>query len=375
MFEPYVQLNNANSPNEKLVEALSIKKAKPKEYFNLYCQSGKQKRALKTKIKAVLPKAPSGMMLDEAAKFDKTVHDKADAIVSNYYLIGHGSKYETKQEIQPINYKINRTLAKTAHFSASSFKTFDQHVKYFKSPLDARQSANPVELDSDDRDSEGDVECGGKCPPVRACPVVVSFSERGKPILLGFKHLLGAKIENSGGTDLYDKPERKNIHVDIQEPDCGFIGEVDTKGLKSTNMQTVYPIKPLVPFEPRFFSSSFTMLMPLKVQRTVWANGSKEKLKNLPNYATASEEQRANAFREIDQKINDWQGFFVNEDGTFNISDAVKERSDLWQEYIQTFTNVKRSQSADPQIIDYEVSLDLNVFCAYGRPISDFITK
>jgi hypothetical protein len=59
----------------------------------------------------------------------------------------------------------------------------------------------------------------------------------------------------------------------------------------------------------------------------------------------------------------------------FNLSAAVRERDRLWERYLQTFTSRKEAQSANPRLVDYEVSLDLGLFCAYGRAVADLTAR
>lgn len=60
----------------------------------------------------------------------------------------------------------------------------------------------------------------------------------------------------------------------------------------------------------------------------------------------------------------------------FDIDEATgSRRFYAWREYFKKFTSYKEAQSKDPKVIDYDVSLDLNALCTYGRPISDLLSK
>ena len=61
----------------------------------------------------------------------------------------------------------------------------------------------------------------------------------------------------------------------------------------------------------------------------------------------------------------------VDGDGKVQISAALECQDKIWKRYIQKFTRIKESTTRDPQILNVELSLDLNPFCQYGRKISD----
>lgn len=61
----------------------------------------------------------------------------------------------------------------------------------------------------------------------------------------------------------------------------------------------------------------------------------------------------------------------LDKDGQVDISKAVERRDDLWKRYIQAFTSVKESVDQNSQKSTIELSLNLNIFCKYGRHLSD----
>jgi hypothetical protein len=61
----------------------------------------------------------------------------------------------------------------------------------------------------------------------------------------------------------------------------------------------------------------------------------------------------------------------LNESGEIDISKAIARKKDLWKAYIYKFTSVKEASEDNSQKSTIELSLDLNVFCKYGRNISD----
>jgi hypothetical protein len=60
----------------------------------------------------------------------------------------------------------------------------------------------------------------------------------------------------------------------------------------------------------------------------------------------------------------------LNESGEIDISEAIEQRNRLWKAYINKFTSIKETSDQNSQKSTIELSLDLNVFCKYGRSIS-----
>lgn len=69
--------------------------------------------------------------------------------------------------------------------------------------------------------------------------------------------------------------------------------------------------------------------------------------------------------------------FFISNADQFSIRESIdsSQLKKLWSAYLSKFTTYKESQSPDPQILDYEVELDLKPLCSYGRAIDDLISK
>ncbi len=61
----------------------------------------------------------------------------------------------------------------------------------------------------------------------------------------------------------------------------------------------------------------------------------------------------------------------LNENGEIDVSKAIDQRDRLWNAYINKFTSIKEASEQNAQKSTVELTLDLNVFCKYGRKISD----
>lgn len=56
------------------------------------------------------------------------------------------------------------------------------------------------------------------------------------------------------------------------------------------------------------------------------------------------------------------------------ISLALKYRTLLWRSFFEHFTRVKEAPSNDPEVVRFEVSLDLSYYCRYRRRVQDLVT-
>lgn len=65
----------------------------------------------------------------------------------------------------------------------------------------------------------------------------------------------------------------------------------------------------------------------------------------------------------------------LNETGGLDITKALENQNDIWRSYIWAFTTVKEVAKDDSNKSIAELSLDLNVFCKYGRKIRDLQTQ
>lgn len=54
-----------------------------------------------------------------------------------------------------------------------------------------------------------------------------------------------------------------------------------------------------------------------------------------------------------------------------DISGAISNKNNLWRSYIKRFTSIKEASEDHSRKSTIELALDLNIFCNYGRKISD----
>lgn len=77
----------------------------------------------------------------------------------------------------------------------------------------------------------------------------------------------------------------------------------------------------------------------------------------------------------VQEDLPELQSIFLNPDGSISTAKALQAKEQFWKFYLQKFTTVKEAQSDNPAFKDYEVSLDLNLFCTFGRQTMGLLSK
>jgi hypothetical protein len=179
----------------------------------------------------------------------------------------------------------------------------------------------------------------------RSVPTIIEISEN-LPLLIGMNPLpyfTPTSSKHSKTTSLSQGD--KWIYGTI-----GFPAK-ETLEVTGSTREKIFPIVRGRPLEPATFSAFYTMLIPLELQKKLW-----------PHLVV-----RGGKWLWMDY-------FFLKEDGSYNFQRAIVDRKSIFEEYIKTFTKVKEAQTSDPQVLNFEVSLDLSVLCQYSRPISDLVS-
>lgn len=274
-------------------------RADPRKVFNFYCSKGKQQRAIRTPIRAVLPRAPKGVAIDKAAELREKIYVAFRDLAKSFYA---PAIYE----------KAPRTLnddSKNFHFYGLREASGSEFVK----------SSKELRLSQD-------------------LPITYLHLDGSPTVYLAMASLpTFTTVDYSGSQPgMFQIRESKE-----QAPNYAGIDVVFPKrSFRDQDGKALYPLYPTLPFETEFFSMHFTMLIPAATQQQIFGNSS----------------------------------YFLKEDGSFDFTSAINNRERLWQDYIVAQTSLKESQSDDPQIIDFEVELNLSAFCAYGRLVSDLVT-
>lgn len=335
-----------------------------KKLFGYYCSSGKQVKSLTHKLRGIIPARLKGVTVDIAAANDEYNRKLMRDFIGRFYEFGIGYTEDHQSgTIFPFNWDDSGLFATKTGSSpsysimGSHSKTSDEFTSYFK----AQQL-----------DSTGEVEKNGSIyspdffsPYRNFAPVLVKFEDSDSRVIVSLAGRVGVFSANfSSKHDVED-----GIAIDTRKakavggafilvPKMASPIVVDTGNngdVSPDHNRQFYLVKPIIPMEMRVFSAAYTMLIPPRVQRKLWQNPVRM---NVP------------------EKYHKGYGFFIDPKSLkFVFSDAVADRGIMWRYYVKTFTSVKESQTGDPQLIDYDVSIDLNVFCEYGRPVNDLVSQ
>jgi hypothetical protein len=61
--------------------------------------------------------------------------------------------------------------------------------------------------------------------------------------------------------------------------------------------------------------------------------------------------------------------------GFSDISSALKFRKQLWRVFVEEFSTVKEAPSENPDVLRFQVTLDLSYFCRFRQRVSDLLTS
>lgn len=90
----------------------------------------------------------------------------------------------------------------------------------------------------------------------------------------------------------------------------------------------------------------------------------------ISNYVVLAPKEVVEKIEGSESDSADLQTTILSESGEIDISKAVGQKDHLWKAYINRFTSIKEASDQNSQKSTIELSLDLNVFCKYGRSIS-----
>lgn len=335
---PFLSVSPISTPTKALVG----KDTSASDVFKFYCRDGKQIKALTKTIKGVISASPPGVPVDQAAKRNKLASEEMRAIAKNYFLAQCGGT--------PWN-------GGSALIAARRFHSPKDYVAHFKGP-----TTIPLRV------------------TLKNPAMLVDFENAAEPSILGHIHVgdgsaftweqrktIAGGLRSEG--EIVSKI-RPNALVPTNSFECSlgyaFMGIQSTTPLQAYDVRgsdrkptTIYPLRPAAQLETTLFRQTYTMLIPSDVQSRIFGNVLRQEVAGVPDYGDA-----------IDL-------FFVKRDGSFDLSAAADahNRERLWNTYIKSMTTLKESETDDPQVVMYQVGLDLAPFCAYGRPVADLMTK
>lgn len=278
--------------------------------FDHYCKNGRQRKPITSKVKAVIVDPPSNLAVEEIASYLINQRKSIDERMKAFYILVSSIMVDTK------NGRALSLQMRSGSFSMIN-GSIEEHIKSGVSKCDHPRHCMPSFYMKQDGTF------------IAAMVNPISFSKK--------------KYQD------YFKKTGSPYGVYKVSLEPNRIEFTDNKRVKRKG-QVIY--NGWV-FSPSILPELFTLLIPPEVQKSYF---TKRKI----NYHTS----------EFPSKNND-QYFFIKRGGDFDLTDAIKNKDHVWVEYINNATRVTKAQSSDPRVINYEVELNLNLFCKYGRYIGD----
>jgi hypothetical protein len=277
----------------------------PQETLKLYCSNGKPRRSWNLPIRAIVPRPPAGIPIDQASEIKGRVYQAFRNIIGPAIFI---------DEPAPL---VSGAIEVTAAARVVAVSTADPETVLAKF-RETRLSENATTL------------------------MVGYDGQRG--LFLGVIDAKEFAIERIG-SPAEDKWKLKGVAGGTRH-NPSLMGAVwADRRFKSAEGDVIYPVYPAGVLEAGLLPMHFTMLVPPGVQKKYFAELTPER------------------------------GFFIREDGTFDLGDAVGSRQRLWNAYFNKAVVVEEAQTSDPDVVQFNVRMDLDLFCAYARPVQDLLTK
>ncbi|MEY4630226.1 MAG: hypothetical protein RIQ81_346 [Pseudomonadota bacterium] len=279
--------------------------ASPRETFKLYCINGRPAKSWSMPVKAVVPRPPAGIPIDQAAELRGKVYQAFKAIVG-----------------------------------ASIFQ--DEQAPMVKGQEETKPLGTLVALDSPQR---ADIEKSFRHTRLSdsVTTMLLAFGEE-KGLVLGALQAKQYSIQRGAG--VVEDKWQLNESSESNRGGQGIMGVVwPERGFKNSRGEIVWPIHPAGILEASLLPSQFTLLIPHAVQRRFFGD-------QVPG-----------------------RGFFIRDDGAFDLSEAISKRQQVWNAYFSKAIAVDEAQTSDPDVVQFNMRLDLELFCAYARPVDELLTK
>ncbi len=360
------------------VETFSVKNKSEvqtdKSFQSRYCANGKQSKSLKLNLLAVLPKAPKGLPIDKAANIQRSQRNYVGFLAQRFFQVGRdlGEGY------------VNNYALRT---NPTGFLTSDNRNNYVKGVKD-------LPFGECYRTMGGDLDSFYR----PGCMTFLFFPKE-KSLVLTLTGVptyhapkrgqgIASLFDGSDWISIKDESHRKdgidrrgNVFMSIGEKKTvkfqndlkddsalkdGLLLDSESfkkvkEALPKLEIVTLDDIKPLEGLE---LIENYTLLFPLDDQRKIFPE-------SFEDYDDRERIEQAKYHPDEDLTV----GFFVKANGDFNLRNAIEHRLGIWEAYFDRFTQIKESPGSDAQELKYEISLDLNPFCKYGRSISDLTSN
>lgn len=302
-----------------------------KGIFNLFCESGRVVRLPKRKVSLLVPAPPAGVPLDVALS-DRTkyVSSVTEFLKSRFFIKFSPANYIDSKEIERIRNGLKEhTFHESLKLAGFEFNDFKR------------------------------TRAASKASPSKFKPIAVTFPDD-ETIYIGrfevneiqynFEKTVLGKFDPS--LEIAEKDDIENIFRSTRhfakwskdkDPDLFLVAKRGWRVKSSVDdkkKSVTYPLDFGFFGDLATLKSSFTMIVPRAKQEELFH-----------------------------------RSFGYGDGGELVPSRLIEESKSLWQEYVKTFTTLKEAPSSDPSVLNFEVSLDLGLFCKTAKPLSAFSSK
>lgn len=277
----------------------------PRETLKVYCANGRPRRAWQMPVKAIVPRLPAGIPIDEASQMKGRVYQAFKSIVTSTIFLDEPPVVGAVEPKVPGG---NKVVALPSPSRPDAEKAF----------RNTRLNGSVMTL------------------------LLAFQGEDG--LLLGALDSPQYAVER-GGSEIEDK-WRLRAAPERNDRGGGLMGVVwPARRFKGSAGETIWPVHPAAILEAALLPTQFTLLVPPSVQSQYFGSAAPGR------------------------------GFFVRDDGTFDLSEAVKKRQAIWNAYFSKAVAVDEAQTNDPDVVQFNLRFDMELFCAYARPVDDLLTK
>ena len=330
-----------------------------------YCRNSMQRRAIKYDVKLVLPKAKAGLPVDEASKI-LDVRMKYSRI-----LVKHLFTMATSDELpsEHLNIAIptggalltGKDLIETGKLERIDRPFNDHNLNYDPASLEKK---NEQELlytiftigGSGYRDDAGrrlirqSIDDGILFVLDRSENVFIVVTDNRVYDMTSPGHEAHGKMQKLFGLGFriprtLEAPSQiLTKHSRARSPHVFFIlaDETSETEVKPSGTQVVQPLKDARQFELSFLARNYALILPAEVQTQLFGR---------PLYG-------------LDDRSNE------------NIIEkALNDSSKTWAHYVAAASTIKESPTSDPQIYNFQIELQLDTFCKYGRAKTDLLSQ
>ena len=311
------------SPQNKVLEAV--------------CQGKEPKYFPKETIKLYVPKPPPGIPLDRALHLRKKFIEYAKAFISKQFFTSarHNNIQNDRGELSR-KIKDSNTYAS---FYSIPVENESQLIDFYNQNATAGYYPSIAILNVP---SEGNQVY---IVPDLFQKNVVTFDTRNQygwhtskdEILSETRQTVSSEISQGFGSVGNDEPSVASMFV---------VGNPCTLGTGDN----VHPLNLFYYADWNFIENNFTMLIPPEIQTQFFKDEHGLTVCGSSNYCGYTSAKK------------------------FSAEKAIKDRTQLWNRYYKTFTEIQESPNGDGSMIQFDVSLRMEIFCKYARSLDDLVS-